>query len=221
MTRALYNSSPVWGVTSHHLGHEQSGIAQVHLEVVSILVQAECHLGGGHVTADVDHNRFTEKRDRPRQTPGSRSLIDGCELEARVMVRKLARDRLEDLRNAVPLIFIVLAQILLVEVENRPLNPIDAGEVVALDEKLYRLRHAADGHVGAEVAHDAAVDGRVGDNLADNPSATVCMRQESQIHEPIDGFLVPPGPLVLMRFQSYYGFNSLPEPLASAGARRD
>ena len=108
------------------------------------------------------------------------------------MVRKLAGNRLEDLRDAVYLIIIVLAQILLVEVEDRPLNPIDAGEVVALDEKLYRLRHAADGHVGAEVAHDAAVDGRVGDNLADNSSATVCMRQESQIHEPIDGLLAPP-----------------------------
>ena len=81
------------------------------------------------------------------------------------MVRKLARDRLEDLRNAVPFIFIVLAQILLVEVEDRPLNSIDAGEVIALDEKLYRLRHAADGHVGAEVTHDAAVDG-VGQGLA-------------------------------------------------------
>ena len=81
------------------------------------------------------------------------------------MVRKLAGNRLEDLRDAVSLIFIVFAQILLVEIEDRPLNPIDAGEVVAVDEKLYRLRHAADGHVGAEVTHDAAVDG-VGQGLA-------------------------------------------------------
>ena len=35
------------------------------------------------------------------------------------------------------------------------------------------------------------------------------------------GFSPHQVPLVLMRFQSYYGFNSLPEPLASAGTRRD
>ena len=49
----------------------------------------------------------------------------------------------------------------------------------------------------------------------------VLLSDRSQIHEPIDGLLAPPRPLVLMRFQSYYGFNSLPEPLASAGTRRD
>lgn len=35
------------------------------------------------------------------------------------------------------------------------------------------------------------------------------------------GFSPYQGSLVLMRFQSYYGFNNLPEPLASAGTRRD
>ena len=49
----------------------------------------------------------------------------------------------------------------------------------------------------------------------------VLLSDRSQIHESIDGFSPHQGSLVLMRFQSYYGFNSLPEPLASAGTRRD
>ena len=49
----------------------------------------------------------------------------------------------------------------------------------------------------------------------------VLLSDRSQIHEPIDGLLAPPRPLVLMRFQSYYGFNNLPEPLASAGTGKD
>ena len=40
----------------------------------------------------------------------------------------------------------------------------------------------------------------------------VLLSDRSQIHEPIDGLLAPPRPLVLMRFQSYYGFRQ------SAGA---
>ena len=49
----------------------------------------------------------------------------------------------------------------------------------------------------------------------------VLLSDRSQIHESINGFLAPPRPLVSMRFQSYYSFNNLPGPLASAGTRRD
>lgn len=152
-------------VAPHHLGHEQAGVAQVHFEIVAVLVQAERDLGGRHVGAHVCHHGLAEEGDRSRQAPGPRRLVDGRVLEARIVVRELAGDGFEDLCRAVVLLVVVLAEVLLVEVEDRSLRPVDAGEVAATGEELHGLRHAAHGHVGAEVAHDTAMD-RVGQRLA-------------------------------------------------------